>query len=84
MIGHVFVKSTVEGQKVQKEHSSSTDRQFIDAAGEWVPHNPFYAIRLLHKDLVEAEPPAELAKPEPIQDTPLAEPPLTIIKKRNR
>ena len=49
--------------------------------GEWKPHDVFWAIRLLHKDVVEATPPGTAPEVEP---QPEAAPVLPFVAKTGR
>jgi len=52
-----FVKPAVSGILVKDQ-----DGRPIPEAGTFVPYNVFWATRLLHKDVVEAAPPAEMTE----------------------
>jgi len=94
MDGHLFVKPNAVESPVQKEHSVPHNRVYLDNAGEWVPDNVFWNIRLLHKDVVPAEaiepkvdaalqevPPA--ASPS-VQDEAPQDPPVSTTSKKSR
>jgi hypothetical protein len=70
----IFVKPAVFPVKCPDGTMLATD-------GEWKPHDVFWAIRLLHKDVVEATPPGTAPEVEP---QPEAAPVLPFVAKTGR